>query len=80
MKKTLLAGSMAVSMAAQRADQPATRTPDDQTTTRNYDAPRHDFNWGWLGLLGLSGLAGLKRQKSEEAQRLEARGVNVKTV
>jgi hypothetical protein len=37
--------------------------------------PRHNYGW-----LGLTGLAGLRRQKTEDVRRLEATGINVKTV
>jgi len=46
--------------------------------TRSDDRPHHEF--GWIGLIGLAGLAGLRRAKSEDERRLEATGVNVKSV
>jgi MYXO-CTERM domain-containing protein len=55
-----------------------TDTHADASATRNDDGRDH-HNWGWIGLLGLAGLAGLSR-KSEMHSRLEAQGVNVKSV
>jgi MYXO-CTERM domain-containing protein len=54
-------------------------TASDNNVTRNDDTPRQ-HNYGWIGLIGLVGLAGLRRQKTEDVRRLEATGVNVKTV
>jgi MYXO-CTERM domain-containing protein len=53
-------------------------TASDDNATRSEDR-QHD-NFGWIGLIGLAGLAGLRRAKSEDARRLEATGVNVRTV
>jgi MYXO-CTERM domain-containing protein len=50
----------------------------DDKVTRSDDRPHHEF--GWIGLIGLAGLAGLRRAKSEDERRLEATGVNVKSV
>jgi MYXO-CTERM domain-containing protein len=47
--------------------------------TRQNNEPAYGHNWGWVGLLGVAGLAGRSR-KSEDVRRLEATGVNVKTV
>ena len=49
-------------------------------TARQNDEQANGHNWGWIGLLGLAGLAGLRGRKSEDVRRLEATGVNVKTV
>jgi MYXO-CTERM domain-containing protein len=49
-----------------------------QTESRPNDVQQH--NYGWVGLLGLAGLAGLRRQKGVEHKRMEAAGINVKSV
>lgn len=56
---------------------PVSTAPEDNMT-RSDDAPRRDY--GWIGLIGLAGLAGLRRRKSEDARRLGATGINVRTV
>jgi MYXO-CTERM domain-containing protein len=59
------------------------QTSDKMTsgqTARQNDEQANGHNWGWIGLLGLAGLAGLRGRKSEDVRRLEATGVNVKTV
>jgi MYXO-CTERM domain-containing protein len=53
-------------------------TASDDNVNRTDDRAHHDF--GWIGLIGLAGLAGLRRPKSEDTRRLEATGINVKTV
>jgi MYXO-CTERM domain-containing protein len=57
--------------------QPVSTASDDHVT-RTDDRAHHEF--GWIGLIGLAGLAGLRRAKSEDARRLEATGINVRTV
>jgi MYXO-CTERM domain-containing protein len=57
------------------------QTPSDSNTdngvTRSYPV---QHNYGWLGLVGLVGLAGLRPRKSIDHERMEATGVNVKSV
>lgn len=56
------------------------QTPDssaDNGLTRSYPV---QHNYGWLGLIGLFGLAGLRPRKSIDHERMEATGVNVKSV
>jgi MYXO-CTERM domain-containing protein len=56
--------------------------PQTQTdNTGDGDArSTHHLNLSWIGLLGLLGLVGMRRQKSATHQRLEASGVNVRSV
>jgi len=49
-----------------QSDQPATSTDTgrDKPDATRVVTPRHENNWGWIGLLGLAGLAGLRRKPS----------------
>ena len=76
--KTVLAISLFIMMGPGIAAAQTDKGPD--TTTRDAPTARNeDHNWGWIGLLGLAGLVGLRR-KSEMHSKLEAQGVNVKSV
>ena len=61
----LMAAVVAVPMAAQTADQPA-------TTESRYRGDNDEGKWGLAGLLGLLGLVGLKR-KDEHVRKTTAR-------
>ena len=82
MKKPLLVIAMLIFGTTLGLAQTTDRSGSDNNsaTVRTTGEPQTDHNWGWIGLLGLAGLAGLKNRKSEDARRLEGRGVNVKTV
>lgn len=49
-----------------QSDQPATPadTARDAPGVTRVVTPRHENNWGWLGLVGLAGLAGLRRRSA----------------
>ena len=66
-----------VSVAPAFAQSPPDTNSPDNGVTRSYPA---QHNYGWLGLLGLLGLAGLRPRKSVDHERIEATGVNVKSV
>jgi predicted thioredoxin/glutaredoxin len=57
------------------------QTPPDTDTengvTRSYPV---QHNYGWLRVIGLVGLVGLRPRKSIDRERMEATGVNVKSV
>ena len=59
----------------------AQSAPDTNSTdngvTRSYPV---QHSYGWLGLVGLLGLAGLRPRKSVDHERIEATGVNVRSV
>lgn len=61
--------------------QTSDRAPNaDNPIQRQDNEVSYGHNWGWVGLLGLAGLAGLRPRKSEDVRRLEATGIDVKTV
>jgi MYXO-CTERM domain-containing protein len=68
----LFTGGLAIAQT-----QPVSIASDDNVT-KSDDREHHNF--GWIGLIGLAGLAGLRRAKSEDVRRLEATGINVKSV
>jgi MYXO-CTERM domain-containing protein len=78
MKKYLTISALVIFSSTLAFGQSAPPARDVDNTATRRDEPRQ--NWSWLGLLGLAGLAGLRPRKSETAQRLESRGVNVKAV
>lgn len=51
-------------MLLAQSDQPttATDTGRDPNGVTRVVTPRHESNWGWIGLVGLVGLAGLRRR------------------
>jgi len=60
--------------------QTSDRASNVDNSLQRPDNESYGHNWGWVGLLGLAGLAGLRRRKSEDVRRLEATGIDVKTV
>jgi MYXO-CTERM domain-containing protein len=79
MKRTLLIFALTVFATALGMAQTTDRTTDNSYSSRHETEPG-GHNWGWVGLLGLAGLAGLRRRKSEDVRKLEASGVNVRTL
>jgi len=75
-KLALLAATAALTCGMAFAqDQPATSVkPDGRTETaapqqaRQDATPRHETNYGWIGLLGLAGLAGLARRRDHHVE------------
>jgi MYXO-CTERM domain-containing protein len=79
MKSILVISALALFPAAPAfAQNSPVSTASDDNVTRGDDGAHHNF--GWIGLIGLAGLAGLRRAKSEDARRLEATVINVRTV
>lgn len=68
-------------MVLAQSDQPATATDTgrDPGVTRVV-TPRHESNWGWLGLIGLAGLAGLRRKKNNDVVVQDHRPADIRRV
>ena len=74
----VLAVVSVVSVAPAFAQPPSDTTSNN--TVRPYNTDHHYGRLGLLGLVGLAGLAGLRPRKSVDHERIEATGVNVKSV
>jgi MYXO-CTERM domain-containing protein len=78
MKITFAVAVLALASAAPAfAQTPPDPNTSDNGVTRSYPV---QHNYGWLGLIGLVGLVGLRPRKSVDHERIEATGVNVKSV